>query len=223
MFEIGFTYNSPFSIWHRIFYSVLISWLYIRVIANTNNLLKLHPPLLGKKQTSSVDCFNVFWEKHSPRCWNLKDRHSYLKPRCVPVVWLFVSKGSWSACPVWQGNFLKSGFSVQCLWISGLCLWLVVYLLCCFPCWRREQWCWPRETSGGLLIAARGGQHDGELAVGSSSHPLTRCCGQTVTFEKEVPRIWSQLGASWLVKHLLVWSVQSNFVSGWKSHLNPCH
>lgn len=39
-----------------------------------------------------------------------------------------------------------------------------------------------------MLTSERGGQHHGELAVGSISNPVTHCCGQTATFEKEVPR-----------------------------------
>lgn len=39
-----------------------------------------------------------------------------------------------------------------------------------------------------MLLPERGVQADGELAVGSISNPITHCCGQAVTFEKEVPR-----------------------------------
>lgn len=47
--------------------------------------------------------------------------------------------------------------------------------------------CLLRGTSE-VLTPEIGGQHHGELAVGSISNPVTHCRGQTVTFEKEVPR-----------------------------------
>lgn len=155
--------------------------------------------------------------------WMLKrEGLSYLQLQPVPVVWLLVSKGSWSACPAWQGN-LKLSFSGNSRALHRLCLWLLVSLLCCFPCWRREQRCLPRGTLEELLIPERGGQDDGECAVGSISNPITRCCGQAVTFEKEVPRFevtW-ELAGLWSI----CWSKAYNQIltQDGKSHLNLCH
>lgn len=120
-------------------------------------------------------------------------------------------------CPVWQQN-LKLSFSVQCLRISGLCLWLLVYLLL---------------EKGAGMFAPRDFRRTADTRERRAGWQRA-CCRQhfqsnhsllwpSRNIWKGSPQIWSHLGASWLVKHLLVQSIQSNFDSRWKSHLNPCH
>lgn len=113
---------------------------------------------------------------------------------------------------------------MQSLRISRCCIWPLVYSLCFFPWWRREQQCLLRDFRSWALWLTRE----------KRDWCWRACCRQhfqsnhsllcpSCNIWKGSPQIWSHLGARWLVKHLLVRSLQSDFDWRWKSHLNPCH
>lgn len=174
---------------------------------------EVHPLWFKEKnQPCAVACFSIFWEKYPPGCWNLKDL-------------VTLSCGALTTCvkrfPV-SLSCAKLSFSVQSLRISRFCIWPLVYILCFFPCWRREQQCLC-GTSGAL-----------QLTREKRDWCWRACCRQHFQSNHSLPcpscniwkgslQIWSHLGAHWLVKHLLVRSLQSHFDWRWKSHLNPCH
>lgn len=82
--------------------------------------------------------------------------------------------------------------------------------------------CW-EGTSGALLLTREKREWCQRACCRQhfqSNHSLP-CPGCNIW--KGSPWIRSHLGAPWLVKHLLVRSLQSDFDWRWKSHLNPRH
>lgn len=199
----------------KFFTDVLIPLLCINVILNTIRFEVHHFDSKEKKQPSAAACFSLFWEKYLPGCWNLKDLVTLSYGALTTCVKRFPVSLS---CPVWNQDFLCRAWDFPGFAFDP---WFIF----CAPSHAGEgssNVCW-EGTSGALLLSREKREWCQRACCRQhlqSNHSLP-CPGCNIW--KGGPQTQSHLGAPWLVKHLLVRSLQSDFDWRWKSHLNPPH